>query len=403
MDGNDSNDLLYAQDHVYKEGEIPPIRRFIHISPGFFATMGTRIVAGRDLTWTDTYDKRPVAIISENFAREYWHDADNALGKRIRVGSTDDWREIIGVVQDVHYDGVDQPAPTAVYWPVMMDNFEGQKQMLRRWIAFAIRSPRAGSQAFMSEVQQRVWSVDAEVPLAYTSTLGEFSRKSMARTSFTLVMLCIAGSMALLLGIVGIYGVISYSVAQRTREVGIRMALGAQRQSLIALFVRQGMLLTGIGVACGLVAAFVTMRLMSSLLFNVSPVDPLTYAAITVVVVVIAYLACYLPSRRARHCRSGQRVAGGVAVLLSGSHADLSFVLPAPVCVAGLTKLVHGVARLNPPLVDIDPQDGRCVNEFCIGKSPMPDDLAYQALAGLQLFITQRDRFLNDRPIFDGH
>ena len=299
MDGNDSNDLLYAQDHVYKDGEIPPIRRFINISPGFFATMGTRIVAGRDLTWTDTYDKRPVAIISENFAREYWHDANNALGKRIRVGSNDDWREIIGVVQDVHYDGVDQPAQTAVYWPVMMNNFEGQKEMLRRWIAFAIRSPRAGSQAFMSEVQQRVWSVDAEVPLAYTSTVGEFSRKSMARTSFTLVMLCIAGSMALLLGIVGIYGVISYSVAQRTREVGIRMALGAQRQSLIALFVRQGMLLTGVGVVCGLVAAFVTMRLMSSLLFNVSPVDPLTYAAITVVVVVIAYLACYLPSRRA--------------------------------------------------------------------------------------------------------
>jgi ABC-type antimicrobial peptide transport system permease subunit len=129
--------------------------------------------------------------------------------------------------------------------------------------------------------------------------VGEFSRKSMARTSFTLVMLSIAGSMALLLGIVGIYGVISYSVAQRTREVGIRMALGAQRQSLISLFVRQGMWLTGIGVVCGLVAAFVTMRLMSSLLFNVSPVDPLTYAAITFLVVVIAYLACYLPSRRA--------------------------------------------------------------------------------------------------------
>ncbi len=299
MDGNDSNDLLYAQDHVYKDGEIPPIRRFVNISPGFFATLGTRIVAGRDLTWTDTYDKRPVAIISENFAREYWHDAGNALGKRVRVGSTDDWREIIGVVQDVHYDGVDKPAPTTVYWPVMGDNFEGEKQMLRRWIAFAIRSPRAGSQAFISEVQQRVWAVDAEVPLAYTSTLGEFSRKSMARTSFTLVMLCIAGSMALLLGIVGIYGVISYSVAQRTREVGIRMALGAQRQSLIALFVRQGMLLTGIGVVCGLVAAFITMRLMSSLLFNVSSVDPLTYATITVLVVVIAYLACYLPSRRA--------------------------------------------------------------------------------------------------------
>jgi predicted permease len=299
MDGSGSNDLLYAQDRVYKEGEIPPIRRFINISPGFFATMGTRIVAGRDLTWTDTYDKRPVAIISENFAREYWHDANNAMGKRIRVGSTDDWREIIGVVQDVHYNGVDQPAPTVVYWPVMMNNFEGQKETLRRWIAFAIRSPRAGSSTFMSEVQQRVWSVDAEVPLAYTSTVGEFARKSMARTSFTLIMLCIAGGMALLLGIVGIYGVISYSVAQRTREVGIRMALGAQRGTLVALFVRQGMLLTGIGIVCGLVAAFVTMRLMSSLLFNVSPVDPLTYAAMTFLVVLIAYLACYLPSRRA--------------------------------------------------------------------------------------------------------
>jgi ABC-type antimicrobial peptide transport system permease subunit len=180
-----------------------------------------------------------------------------------------------------------------------MNNFEGNKEKVQRWTAFAIRSPRAGSSAFMSEVQQRVWSVNAQVPLAYTSTVGEFARKSMARTSFTLVMLCIAGSMALLLGIVGIYGVISYSVAQRTREVGIRMALGAQRGTLVALFVRQGMVLTGIGVACGLVAAFVTMRLMSSLLFNVSPVDPLTYAAITFLVVVIAYLACYLPSRRA--------------------------------------------------------------------------------------------------------
>ncbi len=299
MDGSSSNDLLFAQDRVYKEGELPPIRRFVNISPGFFATMGTRIVAGRDLTWIDTYDKRPVGIISENFAREYWHDANSALGKRIRVGNTDDWREIIGVVENVHYDGVDQPAPTTVYWPVMMNNFEGQKETLRRWTAFIIRSPRAGSSAFMSEVQQRVWSVDAEVPLAYTSTVGEFARKSMARTSFTLVMLCVAGSMALLLGIVGIYGVISYSVAQRTREVGIRMALGAQRQTLVALFVRQGMLLTGIGAACGLVAAFVTMRLMSSLLFKVSPVDPITYAAMTFLVVLIAYLACYLPSRRA--------------------------------------------------------------------------------------------------------
>jgi predicted permease len=299
LDGYDSNDVLSAQDHMLGEGQLPPIRRFKFISPGTFATLGTKLVSGRDLTWEDIYQKRFVAIISESFAREYWHDANGALGKRIRVASVDDWREIVGVAQDVHDDGVDQKAPGTVYWPVMQDKFEGEKEMLRRGVAFVIRSPRAGSQAFVNEIQQRVWSVNPEVPLADMTTLGELYTKSMARTSFTLVMLCVAGSMALLLGIVGIYGVISYSVSQRTREIGIRMALGAQRGTLTAMFVRQGLWLTGIGVACGLVVAFIAMRLMSSLLFNVSPIDPITYIAITGGVVATAYLACYLPARRA--------------------------------------------------------------------------------------------------------
>jgi predicted permease len=299
MDGNSSADLLFAQDRSYAEGDIPPVRRFKHISPGFFATLGTPLIAGRDLTWSDTYQKIPVALVSENFAREYWHDANNALGKRIRASSTDDWREIIGVVADVHDDGVNQDAPSSVYWPVMMDRFEGEKESLRRDVAFTIRSPRAGSESFMKEVRETVWSVNPNVPLSSVHTLGYFYTQSMARTSFTLVMLAVAGGMALLLGIVGIYGVIAYSVSQRTREIGIRMALGAQQQTLIAMFVRHGLLLTSIGIACGLVASFAVMRLMSSLLFNVSPLDPVTYAAVTVGVVVAAYLACYLPSRRA--------------------------------------------------------------------------------------------------------
>jgi predicted permease len=299
LDGNSSNDILYAQDHVTREGEIPPIRRFKFIAPGFFSTLGTHVVAGRDITWTDTYQKLPVAIISEKFAKEYWHDANGALGKKIRVASNDDWREIVGVVQDVYDDGVDQPSPTAVYWPIWRDNFEGQKTDLQRGLAFLIRSPRAGSQAFMKEVQQQVWSINASVPLANASTVGELYTKSMARTSFTLVLLCIAGGMALLLGVIGIYGVISYTVSQRTREIGIRMALGAQRSELTSLFVRQGLLLTAIGAACGLVVAFVTMRLMSSILFNVSPVDPITYITITLCVAATTWIACYLPSRRA--------------------------------------------------------------------------------------------------------
>jgi predicted permease len=299
MDGSSNNDVLFAQDHVYGEGELPPIRRFKRVAPGSFAVLGTPLIAGRDLTWADTYQKLPVAIISENFAKEYWHSAQNAIGKRIRVANTDDWREIVGVAGDVHDDGVSQPAPSTVYWPLMQDRFEGQKEYVQRGVAFEIRSPRAGSQVFMTEVQRAVWSINPDVPLANATTLGELYTKSMARTSFTLVMLCVAGAMALLLGIIGIYGVISYSVSQRTREIGIRMALGAQRPALTALFVRQGLLLTAIGVACGLVVAFVSMRLMSSILFNVSPVDPITYIIITVGVVATAYLACYLPSRRA--------------------------------------------------------------------------------------------------------
>jgi predicted permease len=299
LEGYDQNDPIFARDHTYKQGELPPIRRFKFVSPGLLATQGTPLVAGRDLTWAETYEKRPVALVSENLAKEYWHDPAGALGKQIRVGTTDDWREIIGVTRDVHEDGVNNPPPPTVYWPLIQDRFEGQPENVRRNVAYFIRSPRAGSADFMNEVQRMVWSVDSDLPLADATTLGVLFTKSMARTSFTLVMLCVAGTMALLLGIVGIYGVISYAVSQRTREIGIRMALGARRETLTAMFVRQGLWLTAIGIAIGLATSFLTMRLMTSLLFNVSPLDPWTYTVATACVIAIAWLACYLPSRRA--------------------------------------------------------------------------------------------------------
>ncbi|HEX8711433.1 MAG TPA: ABC transporter permease [Terracidiphilus sp.] len=299
LDGMSQNDPIFAQDHIYRPGELPPIRRFKFIAPGYLATLGTPLVAGRDITWAETYEKRPVAIVSEDMAKELWQTPAAALGKKIRVGTIDDWREIIGVVRDVHDDGVNNPPPSTVYWPVFMDRFEGQAETARRNAAFIIRSPRAGSAAFMKEVQQKVWSVDSDLPLADPTTLGELYTKSMARTSFTLIMLSIAGSMALLLGIIGIYGVISYSVTQRTREIGIRMALGAQQKKLTAMFVRQGLWLTGVGIVAGLVSAFLAVRLMSSLLFGVSAMDPSTYVITSLSVIAVAWLACYLPSRRA--------------------------------------------------------------------------------------------------------
>jgi predicted permease len=299
MDGNHSNDPVFAQDRAYAEGEIPPLRRFKFVSPEAFETLGIPLIAGRNLTWADIYNRLPVALISENFAREYWHDPASALGKRIRVSSKDDWREIIGVVGDVHDDGMNEEAPGTAYWPLFMNRFESDEVEVRRGLAFAIRSPRAGSESLMKEVREAVWSVDPNLPLANVHTLDYFYTKSMARTSFTLVMLGIAGGMALLLGTIGLYGVIAYSVSQRTREIGIRMALGAQQKELTGMFVRQGLWLAAGGVICGLAVAIAAMRLMSSLLFHVSPGDPVTYCSVSVGLVATAALASYLPSRRA--------------------------------------------------------------------------------------------------------
>jgi predicted permease len=299
MDGNSSNDLVFAQDRAYSEGQIPPVRSFAFVIPGFFETEGTPLVAGRDFTWTDIYKTLPVAIISENFAREYWDSPANAIGKRIRVATTDDWREIIGVAANVYGDGVNKTPSSMVYWPIMRVNFQGQAHDVATYTGFGIRSPRAGSEAFLREVREAVWSVNPNLPLSRVHTLEYYHSLSMARTSFTLIMLAVAGGMALLLGVVGIYGVISCSVSQRVREIGIRMALGAQQQSVTGMFIRHGLILTGIGAAFGLVAAVIVMRLMSSLLFHVNPLDPLTYGAVTLGLVATAFGASYLPSRRA--------------------------------------------------------------------------------------------------------
>jgi predicted permease len=282
-----------------KLDENTPMRLFKYVAPGFFRTSGTRMVAGRELTWTDIYGRRPVVIISENLAREWWGSPSAALGKRLR-DYTPPWFEVVGVVEDVHVNGVQEKSPAIVYWPSMAAGIYGPNTFdAVRAATFAVRSDRAGTEAFLSEIQQAVWSVNSSLPLAAVRTMQEIYSQSLARTSFTLVMLGIAGTMAFVLGIIGIYGVISYAVSQRTREIGIRLALGEQQGRLRWMFVRSGLVLTGIGVAVGVVAATGLMRLMKSLLFGVSPLDPFTYVSVPVVLAVSAMLASYLPARRA--------------------------------------------------------------------------------------------------------
>src|SRR6202451_3449739 len=300
MNGDTYFHPLNAEDHQPSVAGAPtPARHFLFVSPGYFQTMGIPLLAGRDMRWADTYNRVPVALISENFAREYWGTPTAALGKRLRIRDVDDWREIIGVVGNVRDEGMDKPPRTDVYWPLLTANFESQPQLVQRSAIFVVRSPLAGAESLLSQIRQAIWSVDASLPLAGVYTMNHYYKASMARASFTLVMLGIAGAMALILGAVGLYGVIAYSVSQRTREIGIRVALGAERRHVLSLVLNEGMLVILAGLTIGLAASLILTRFLASLLFGVSPTDPLTFAAVAFLLAAVALVACYVPAHRA--------------------------------------------------------------------------------------------------------
>jgi predicted permease len=292
-------DEILIEGKTY-DGDNPPMRLYNYVSPGYFHTAGTRLIAGRDFSWAEVYNVRPIGILSEGLARELWGSPQAAIGKRFHEYPSQPWHEVVGVVQDVRENGVDQMSPATVYWPSLMgDTSAPEKLGAWRTVYFAIRSNRAGTQTFINEMQQAVWSVNSNLPVADISTMQEIYSDSMARTSFTLVMLAIAGSMALVLGIIGIYGVISYTVSQRTREIGIRLALGAQKSELKWMFVRSALTLTAVGIVIGMGSAAGLMQLMKSLLFGTSPLDPATYLVVLFVLAASAVAASYLPARRA--------------------------------------------------------------------------------------------------------
>ena len=291
MDGEDNGNSLVAEG-LPDLGAAGPLRRFKSVGPGYFEAMGNPIVAGREVTWSDILEQRAPVVISETLARELWQEPSQAIGKRVRT-SYSEWSEIVGVSGNERDDGLNKPPTAIVYWAMLSQSY--------RWrtMAYAVRSERVGMPGFMRELEQAVWKVNPDLPLASIQTLEEIQSTWMAKTSFTLVMLGIAASVALLLGIVGIYGVISYVAARRTHEIGIRIALGAGSRDVCTLFVRHGLKLTGVGIVLGIVLAGVVTRVMSSYLFGVGPMDPLTYVAVSALLASIALLATYLPARRA--------------------------------------------------------------------------------------------------------
>jgi len=286
LDGDGKSTAIFIEGKLPADGAA--IREIQFVSPGFFETLGTPLIAGRTFDWNDV-DRRDVVLVSENMARAEWGSANAAIGKRIAAASSGPWFDVVGVVKDVHHEGLDLPAPAMVISPARADYIA----------SFVVRSERAGTTTFLQELRNAVWSVNASLNPAGMRTLGEMVDRSIARTSMTLQLLAITGTIALLLGIVGVYGMVSYGISQRRREMGIRLAIGARSDEVRRMFVRRALVPVAFGVAVGLAAAAGLTRMMASQLFGVSPLDPPTHLAVMIILLLAAWLASDLSARRA--------------------------------------------------------------------------------------------------------
>jgi predicted permease len=294
MDGAKTGAPIFIEDRPVPG--TPPTRWGKTIGPGYFEALGIPLIAGRHITWSDVIQQKPVWWISENLAREYWGEPSKAVGRRIG-GVPGDWFEIAGVVGNVREQGVTQPAPTTFY--MAMSARVGGQDSTSRDMIYVIRSSRVGTPGFVRELQQAVWSVNPNVPFANMRTMTEIQAASMAQTSFASVMLAVAAGVALLLALVGVYGMVSHIAAERTHEVGIRMALGAQGRDVRRLFLRRGVVLTLTGIGLGVGGSITVTPLMSGLLHGVASNDPATFIVVVLALGAASLLAMYLPVLRA--------------------------------------------------------------------------------------------------------
>jgi predicted permease len=295
MDGEDNLNPFLVESEAPCTESCYRFRRFKTVGPGQFATVGNPLVAGRDVTWEDVFEARRVVVITDALARELWGGAREAVGQRVKpYGDDRSWYEVIGVVGDERDDGLARPATGILHWPLLND-FGFTPSML----VYSVRSDRVGDSGFVRELNQAVWSVNPDLPVSDVRTLDEIRSQSMTSTSFAMVMLTIAAGVALFLAIVGVYGVIAYVAAQRTREVGIRLALGAEVATVRAMFLRYGLGLTAAGIVVGIAGAVVLTRILSALLYGVSPTDLVTFLGVSIVLLVASLLATGLPVRRA--------------------------------------------------------------------------------------------------------
>lgn len=304
MDGSLNYNPVFVEGGADDAGKVGVSRRHKWIGGGYLEAMQTPLVIGRSITWDDVHNRAPVALLSKSLARELFGSPEAALGRRIAARPDPPrWKEVVGIVADVQEDGLGQPAPGLVYWPqVTLGFWEGNPaDQVQTWRAagLALRGDEVGSQAFQDAVRRAIWEVNPNLPLMQVRRLSELAAASTARTTFCAILLGLAAAVALLLGVVGIFGVVSYSTMQRVAELGTRVALGATAPQILTLVLGQGLALTAAGVGIGLLVALGVTRLMTALLFEVSPADPLTYLTVTTGLVSVALVAAYLPARRA--------------------------------------------------------------------------------------------------------
>jgi predicted permease len=282
------------EDHPTSENEVPPLAFLTNVDVGYFETLGIPIVDGRAFTVDDGAHRLRGAIVSRAYAARWWPGV-SAIGRRIEVGPGGPW-EIVGIAENVRNRGLQQDPEEIMYLPMTIGPAEAPQTVRTRDLLVHVSGD---PHTFLNVVRGEVRELNARIPLSNPRTMQEMMRTAAAETSFTMAVLGSASAVALLLGLVGIYGVVSYVVTQRTRELGVRMALGASRSSVRWLVVRHGVMLAAIGVGAGLLLAGAASRLIASLLFGVSATDPLTYGLVATSLVAIAWLASWIPAARA--------------------------------------------------------------------------------------------------------
>jgi predicted permease len=302
VESGGSHNGVWVEDHPVTNTELPTLHSTASVTQDYFKAMGIPIIEGR--TFRDNgSDRAPhEVVVGRSFARHFWPNG-SALGKRVKTGGPDTpWSTIVGVVGDVHDEALTKPVDEMFYQPTigLMQAQPGVPDTLWAENAMTLTLRTTGDPlALFPTVRNEIWALDRNLPLVNVQGLASVVNNAMARTTFTLIMIGAAAGVALLLGAIGIYGVISYMVSLRTREIGVRMALGARSDQVRRMVVGQGLVLAGIGAAIGLVGALGMSRLISSLLYGIAPYDPVTLGGVTLGLLVVAAVASWLPAMRA--------------------------------------------------------------------------------------------------------